>query len=323
MSELSNLLDTFAGRQVLVVGDLMLDDYIFGTASRISPEAPVIVIRQNRTTRVPGGAANVAKNVVALGGGATVIGVVGRDEAGQLLKDALEKLERVTAHTIVDDSRVTTKKTRIVADHSHQVLRIDNESTDEVEGHIADELTSCISRCLRDSDVLILSDYRKGVLSSRIIREAITTAVTLGVPIVANPKPKSANQFGQASVVSLNVSEAMEFLGVAIEAGTSAESAANSLRESIGCESAVITLGEKGMAAATPSSKLSVSAPRVEVYDTAGAGDTVIATLGLCRAKGEINKNCLRLAAEASARVVRHVGVAVLNDQDLAEIRGL
>lgn len=317
------LLDSIKGIRAAVLGDLMLDEYIFGKVSRISPEAPVMVVRQERTSAVPGGAANVAKNIVALGGQVKVIGVVGADDAGLALDKALRALPGTQAVTFKDAGRVTTRKTRVVADHSHQVLRIDNETNEPVVRSIADQIVDATSAALKDCQVLVLSDYLKGVLTPEVAREVIKAANTKGVPVVVNPKPKTAAQYAGSRLVTLNKSEAIELVGQDIGDVEQAKQAAKSARAAIQAETAVVTLGEAGMVAATGSNTFHAVPPRVEVNDPAGAGDTVIAALALCAAKFEMGLESLQLAAEASARVVRHVGVAVPSEADLAEIRGL
>lgn len=320
---LGKLLDSFAGVRATVLGDLMLDEYIFGRASRISPEAPVMVVRQERTNSVPGGAANVAKNVTALGGQVRVIGVVGADDAGQILAAALRALPMTQATVIKDAGRVTTRKTRIVADNSHQVLRVDSESTDPVLRSIADQLVDAVNAALKETDVLILSDYLKGVLTEAVATAVIDAANKRGVPVVVNPKPSSARQYRGSQLVTLNRSEAGELAGREVVGPEDATEAAKSALQEVGTEFVVVTLGGAGLVAASEKASFSAIPPRVEVNDPAGAGDTVIATLALCRAKGPLDQPALQLAAETSARVVRHVGVAVPDERDLLEIRGL
>jgi D-beta-D-heptose 7-phosphate kinase/D-beta-D-heptose 1-phosphate adenosyltransferase len=320
---IGSLLGSFAGVRALVVGDLMLDEYVFGHASRISPEAPVMVVRQDRTKSVPGGAANVAKNIVALGGEVTVVGVVGADESGASLAEAIAQQPRTAAKVVTDPSRATTRKTRIVADHAHQVLRIDHESEEPVSDSVAGQLSRQVESGLEDCQVVVLSDYLKGVLTASLVAGIVASAKSRGVPVVANPKPKSCGHFGGVALVSLNRKEAEEVTGAWIEGLESAAPAAEKARVAIGCDAVLVTLGEAGMVACQEGQSLVAVPPKVEVYDTAGAGDTVIAVIALARAVGPLSQAGLQLAAEASARVVRHVGVAVPDERDLAEIRGL
>lgn len=317
----SELLDAVAGLPVLVVGDLMLDEYVFGHATRISPEAPVMVIRQERIHRLPGGAANVARNVVALGGIATLAGVIGCDEGGDLLEAELRSTGLGGLALIRDKDRSTTRKTRVVADHSHQVLRIDSEHDASIRSEIEEMLIESAVAQLPSRGALILSDYLKGTLTGRVATALIAEARKRNIVTVANPKPRSLAHYAGASLVSLNRQEASEALGArrpisADEAGD----AAKSLRESTGAGAVLITLGEAGMIVAGPET-ISVPAPKVEVYDTAGAGDTVVAAVGLGLASGGFRRAVFELATQAAACVVRHVGVATPSSEDLDQIR--
>lgn len=317
------LLESFAGARATVLGDLMLDEYIFGHVSRVSPEAPVMVVRQERTNAVPGGAANVAKNITALGAQVRVIGVIGADDAGQALANALRALPKTHATVFKDAGRVTTRKTRVVADHSHQVLRIDNETTEPVVRSIADQLVDAVAAAMKDSDVLVLSDYLKGVLTEGVAKAAIDAANAKGVPVVVNPKPASARRYAGATLMTLNRAEAGELTGATVEGQEAGAAAAQRARNELGVKVAVVTLGEAGLVAAADGKTFAATPPRIEVNDPAGAGDTVVATLALCCARGGVDQTGLQLAAETSARVVRHVGVAVPDEKDLAEVRAL
>ncbi len=315
------LLDKFQGMKALVVGDLMLDEYIFGKATRISPEAPVMVIRQQSTKRLPGGAGNVALNLAALGAQVSTVGLVGNDEAAGMLQHALED-GGLKSHTLVSDpSRSTTRKTRIVADHSHQVIRIDAEDDSLATEQIQDKLKQAISAHLESAEVIVLSDYLKGSLPEPVVRFCIETARQHGKTIVANPKPRTARLYKGASLLSLNRIEATEASGeYRMIDDASAEAIASSLRDQYGVDSVLVTLGEAGMVAAGTGT-VRVAAPKVEVYDTAGAGDTVIATVALGTAAIGFDRAVFELAAQTAACVVRHVGVATPSAEDLNSLR--
>lgn len=312
-----NLLSKFSGMRALVVGDLMLDEYIFGHVSRISPEAPVMVVRQERIQQLPGGAANVALNLKALGAEVSVVGLVGADEAGLALDQALSKAGMLS-RLILDAARVTTRKTRIVADHKHQVLRVDHESDDHVSEHMGEVIVDAVLDQARDAEVIVMSDYLKGALPPAVISALIQGLK--GKTLVANPKPASLDFYHGVNLVSLNRLEASGALGWAVETDT-AENAALTLRERLGVESVLITLGEGGMVAASTDGVFRVAAPRVEVYDTAGAGDTVIATVALGLAAVGFEQDVFDLAAQTAASVVRRVGVATPSAEDLNALR--
>ena len=299
----------------------MLDEYIHGRATRISPEAPVMVIRQQSTSSVPGGAANVAQNIRALGAEARTVGVVGADAAG----DALEAALRLSGELglVRDPIRATTRKTRVLADHAHQVLRIDHEGEEPVSAEIEQKLIDSALSHFDGCQVLVLSDYLKGALTERVAQTLISCANGSGVPVVANPKPRSLEQYRGATLVSLNRAEASEVVGRHAEIlNEDALAVAKDICDRFGVGAVLVTLGEGGMAVAGDSSFL-VSAPRVEVYDTAGAGDTVIATVALGLGSGSgVTQPVFELAAQTSASVVRKVGVATPQPEDLAAIRG-
>ncbi len=314
------LLARFQGMNALVVGDLMLDEYIFGRATRISPEAPVMVVRQQQTKNLPGGAANVARNLIALGAKVSMVGVLGCDRSGETLEASLQDQGILTTGIVHEPSRTTTRKTRVVADHSHQVLRIDHEDEGPVSAATDSKLVDQSKAHLDGCDVVVLSDYLKGAVSPRLCEYVIAAANAKGIPVVANPKPRSLSHYKGATLVSLNRLEASDALGIWQGlADENALQAAEDLRNSIGVQTVLITLGEAGMAVFGEGS-LTVPAPRVEVYDTAGAGDTVVATVALGMAAAGFDEEIFRLAAQTAACVVRRVGVATPSKEDLAEI---
>jgi D-beta-D-heptose 7-phosphate kinase/D-beta-D-heptose 1-phosphate adenosyltransferase len=321
--KLSELLDKFAGRRVLVLGDLMLDEYIFGRATRISPEAPVMVVRHMQTSRVPGGAANVARNIIALGGEAHTIGVAGCDEAGNLLENSLIEHGLSGALLVRDPERATTRKTRVLADHTHQVLRIDQEDDMPVSEAVATKILEGAKHALERCDVVVLSDYLKGVLTPEIAGGVLAEAKMLGKPVVVNPKPRTKSLYAGADLISLNRAEATEALGEYRGlVNAEAMQAASRLKTELRATSVLVTLGESGMAASGPSDFF-IDAPKVEVYDTAGAGDTVIATVALGLAAVGYKREIFELAAQTAGSVVRHVGVATPSARDLEQIRAL
>lgn len=311
----------FPNKSSLVVGDLMLDEYIFGSANRISQEAPVIVVKQNRVSSVPGGAANVAMNLMALGAKTGVVGVVGDDKAADDLEDSL-KLSGVGPIQILrDPDRPTTRKTRVVANHSHQVLRIDVEDEVPIGPALEKDLLESVRSSASGRDVLLLSDYQKGAIPGPVIEKIVTLGKELGIPVVANAKPGTAHHYHGADVVSLNRFEASSALGYLKPiTDDMAIDAAKQLRRELEIQTLVITLGASGMVFADDSEAQSVPAIRVEVYDEAGAGDTVIATLALCATCGPLDAEALRLATHTAASVVRKIGVAVPTAEDLQQI---
>lgn len=303
---------------MLVIGDVMLDEYIFGRATRISPEAPVMVLRQERTAAVPGGAANVARNIVAFGASVHLVGLVGDDSGSDRLEQGLAA-ESLTCTLIRDPERVTSRKTRIIADGRHQVVRIDHEDDLPAKGDVQAQIVAAAQQQMADCDVILLSDYTKGCLSPEVVRALMQAAKAAWKPVVVNAKPSSLESYRSASVISLNRSEASAAAGVEVTPDNAAD-VAHQLRDRHRADAMVITLGDAGMEVAGPKA-FRIAAPRVEVADPAGAGDTVIATLALGIGAVGFDPEVFELAAAAAARVVQHVGVVAPSESDLASLR--
>jgi len=301
----------------------MLDEYVFGKVTRISQEAPVMVVQQTSTRSVPGGAANVASNMVALGAKTKIIGVLGTDESGEKLAGHLEAWGIDRANLVRDPSRPTTRKTRVVANHHHQVLRIDQEDEKLIEGEVEELVLQRALAEIDSVDIVLISDYQKGAVTPHIIREIVRVGREKGVPVVANPKPKSVPYYRGASLVSLNQFEAATALGFS---GTftreTAQEAAQKLKDQWEIDRILITLGGNGMAAAGET-QCAVPAMKVDVYDEAGAGDTVIATVALGIGANLFGETLLELAAQTAGSVVQKVGVATPSQEDLARIASL
>lgn len=311
------LLTGFKGQRVVVVGDVMIDEYLYGDATRISPEAPVMVVRHGRTERLPGGAANVARNLQALGASVHLIGVVGDDPGAEMLEACLREQGLDSVTLVKEGGRATTRKVRVLADATHQTLRIDFEDDHPVGAATASEIVDSVRRQTDGAQVLLLSDYVKGALTEEVVQGCIE-AVT--VPVVANAKPESIERYRGIELVSVNRAEATKALGRSKPIERSeAVAAARELRNRYEVGGILLTLGHEGMVA-VGREVVEVPARRVEVYDTAGAGDTVIATVALGIGSAGFRREVFELAAETAACVVRHVGVATPSPRDLAEL---
>lgn len=295
----------------------MLDEYLYGSATRISPEAPVMVVQHQRTESVPGGAANVAKNIVALGGNVSLFGVIGSDKEGARMEQAIQNSGMQNAFLVSDASRPTTVKMRILADSAHQVLRVDKESSEPVSSSVAEKLVEQISGQLDSADGILFSDYLKGTLTKSLVAEIASLARQKGVKLFANPKPHSVQQYRGFDLISLNKKEAEEVLSTR-ELNTSN---LNSLRTDLEAGVLLVTVGGAGMyAVGLGDEPVHIPAEPVAVFDTAGAGDTVIATVSLGLAAGHRSYETFGLAAHTSASVVKKVGVATPTSEDLEEI---
>ncbi|MBI3910432.1 MAG: hypothetical protein HY320_05795 [Armatimonadetes bacterium] len=280
------LLDAFARQRLLVVGDLILDQYIWGVAERISPEAPVMVVEQQRTTYAAGGAANVAANVVAMGGQASLIGVVGKDAMADRLETVLTGAGVADIVLLSAAERPTTVKTRILAG-DRQVLRVDREERQPIDPTAAARLLAEVDARLADTDVLLLSDYSKGVLTANLIERLVEQARARGKPVVANPKPANLPYYSGLDLVSLNQSEAETSTGIRIQGEDDLYRTGLELLRRTEGEAVLVTLGGRGLAVFLRAGTAHhVAAFTQEVFDVCGAGDSVIAAAALARASG-------------------------------------
>ena len=297
--------------RVLVVGDVMLDRYWFGAVERISPEAPVPVVHVERTEERPGGAANVARNVASLGGRASLLSVVGADEAGA----ALERLvagDGIAASLHHDATLPTTVKLRVIG-RQQQLLRIDFETRPSQEV-LAAKLRDFGAR-VRASDVVVLSDYGKGGLAH--IASMIEQAREAGRPILGDPKGDDWAKYRGATLVTPNRAEFREVAGRwSDEAELAAK--AERVRRDLDLEALLVTRSEEGMSLYTDAGALHIPAQAREVYDVSGAGDTVIATIGTLVAAGAPMADAVRIANEAAGVVVGKLGTAVVQPSELA-----
>ncbi|MGC8667944.1 MAG: bifunctional heptose 7-phosphate kinase/heptose 1-phosphate adenyltransferase [Chthonomonadales bacterium] len=306
----------FRGAHVTVLGDLMMDEYLWGRATRISPESPVMVVEVDRETRVPGGAANVVNNLLSLGAHVRVIGVVGNDEAGDALVAALTEKGADTSGIITDPSRPTTRKTRVVA-HNQQVLRVDRERAQPISEGTAEAIHARLNECAA-SPAILISDYNKGVLTASVARAVRHLALRRSILTTANPKPANVHLLEGLDLVSLNRSEAEALKGPGSFARTEALwSSGEDLRCRLGIRTLVVTLGPDGLALFHTSGAEHVPAHPVEVFDVAGAGDTVISTLTLALVCGATLREAAVLANHAASCVVRKVGVATVTPGEL------
>ena len=296
--------------RVLVVGDVMLDRYWFGDVDRISPEAPVPVVKIDRVEERPGGAGNVARNVAALGAKASLLSVVGRDEAGRRLRQLL-KSAHIAASLHNDATVATTVKLRVIG-RRQQLLRADFET---LPGHevLASKLQD-FQRLLKGCDVVILSDYGKGGLAH--IARMIALARRHGKPVLVDPKGEDYSRYRGATLVTPNRAELRAVVG-----GWSSEAAltakAQNLRQRLGFNALLVTRSEEGVTLYRRGQRLHVPAQAREVYDVSGAGDTVIAVIGAMLAAGQGLEEAVRIANRAAGVVVGKFGTAVVHPDEL------
>jgi D-beta-D-heptose 7-phosphate kinase/D-beta-D-heptose 1-phosphate adenosyltransferase len=297
-----------AAPRILLVGDVMLDRYFAGTVDRISPEAPVPVLHVRRSFNRPGGAANVAVNVAAMGGITTVVGAIGDDDAGRCLRAALEQ-DGVDGHEIATTRAIpTTVKTRLLAGHS-QIARFDEEAVlDDADARR--DLLRRITALMADADVAVISDYAKGVCDQPVCRAIIDTARTRRIPVIVDPKGSDFSKYAQATLITPNRAEAVAVVGFPIRGPDDAVKAAHLLRDRFSIESAVITLGEQGMVVVSPEGSAVIPTQAKQVFDVTGAGDSAVATLAVAIGRGMPLREACFLANVAAGLQVSRVGTA-------------
>jgi len=306
------LIEAFRQARVLVIGDIMLDRYIWGDVTRISPEAPVPVVAKVKETRAAGGAANVALNVVSLGGQAELIGVLGSDASGAELREILQQSGLSTDGLVSEAGRRSTVKTRIIA-HSQHLVRLDEESTGSILPETQQVLRDSVRDKLAKCDVVVLSDYAKGVLTDTLVQEVIRLSRAASKPIVVDPKGVHYDRYAGASVVTPNRSEAAKALGLDGPGLHSTSSLGVRLLDALSVDALLITEGEAGMTLfERGKDPIHVSSIARHVYDVSGAGDTVIAAMGLTLSVGGDLLSAATLGNTAAGVGVEQMGTTAV-----------
>lgn len=303
---------------IVVLGDLMLDEFVWGDVTRISPEAPVPVVEIRRESVHLGGAANVLANLVALGAKACVVGVVGKDAAGERLRASLRDASPLQSdeRIVIDENRPSTVKTRIIA-HSQLVVRADRELTTLINGPTEDRIISILKDAMRDADAFVVSDYDKGVVTPRILAEVLPLAYDR-VPVLIDPKLRNLSSYQPATLVTPNHHEALRMTNLEEDSDLGLHRAAQLLRQKLKCDAVLITRGPGGMILVEGDGEpVYVETAAREVYDVTGAGDTVIATLAAAMAAGASMLEAANLANHAAGIVVGKVGTATARPEEL------
>lgn len=309
----------FQEGRVLVIGDCMLDHWIWGTVSRISPEAPIPVVDVERSTYTCGGAANVVHNLCSLGARSGMVGVVGDDDAGSRLRSMLSGQGADVAGLLVDPARPTTTKMRVIA-HSQQVVRADTELRAPLDDAIVQALIDAVGDDLADYQGLLVSDYNKGVVSPSVVRAFVDAARRKGIPVVAGPKPENVGLFQNITVIALNEKEAHAATGTGARSEEGAVLAGRDLLRRMGSAAVLITRGDRGMSLIETGRKPHhVPAHARQVYDVSGAGDTVVSVLTLALVAGATMQEAVQLANYAAAVVVQKVGTATATVEEIVE----
>lgn len=317
------LLSRFPEKHILVLGDLMLDEYLWGEAVRISPEAPVPVVEVKKESLHPGGAANVAANVRTLGGLASLVGIVGEDPPAERLLDLLEGLGIKGDGVVVDRGRPTTVKTRVVAGSQH-VVRFDRERVEEPKEEIVRTLVERVAERLPQADALLISDYAKGVISKALLQSILPLARRKIV--VVDPKVPHFFWYRGVTVIAPNHHEAQAIAGVSFRTDDPTErglkEVGRKLLKRVKARALLVTQGEGGMALFEGDGVLHIPAMAREVYDVTGAGDTVVAALTLALAAGATLREAAILANYAASIVVGKRGTATVTRGELARVLG-
>jgi rfaE bifunctional protein kinase chain/domain/rfaE bifunctional protein nucleotidyltransferase chain/domain len=308
----AGILDSFQGRRVLVLGDIMLDRYWIGSVSRISPEAPVPIINKRNSTLAPGGAGNVAANIASLGGIPILVGTVGDDEAGRELRGILEKRGIDLAHLAIDPARPTTIKTRIIA-QNQQVVRVDDEETQPIGPSLAARVADTVRSLLREVDLLVISDYAKGLILPALAGRVIRLANELHRRVIVDSKAADYSSFKGAYLLTPNRAEAARAAGVSADRPDGVSVAGARLLETLAVAAVLITQSEAGMTL-FEKDREPVHFPTLTrtVYDVTGAGDTVVATISLALAGGASLPVTAQLANLAAGIVVEQFGTSAI-----------
>ncbi len=320
-TKLANIIKKFRNKKIIVIGDIMLDHFIRGSVSRISPEAPVPVVLVKEEHFLAGGAGNVSVNITGLQAKSMLVSVIGEDIFGSTLKKFLKDTKVNTDHVVEDKSRPTTKKTRIIAEHQ-QVVRFDRESKNRINQELSHKCMEHFKKVAKDADGVIISDYGKGMLSNESIKEIIRICNKHKLPVCVDPKTENFRKYKNITCITPNSKEAWEGMSMIPKEG---EEEINELGEKIlktlKADSILITRGPDGMSLFEKGKKgvARIKATAKEVYDVTGAGDSVISVLTLALASGASVKDAAKIANYAGGIVVGKLGTATLSQEELLE----
>lgn len=316
----ADIFQSFTKLNVLIIGDVMLDSYIWGSVERISPEAPVPIINVKKRDHRLGGAANVALNVHALGAKPVLCALIGDDDDGKNLLQRLHEKNLSVDGIIVSTERPTTVKTRIIASHQH-VVRVDDESDKVTSAQEQEQLWKRIEKLLPQSDVVIFEDYDKGVLSAALIEKAVDLALKHNIPTVVDPKKRNFLAYQRVTLFKPNLKELREGLKVEVEAGNQSqvESAVTLLKNKLNAEGVMLTLSEHGVFIDFQQQKIKIPAHAREIADVSGAGDTVVSIAALCVALKLSPELIAELSNLGGGLVCQHVGVVPIDREELIQ----
>ena len=317
---LTDIFTKIKDTKIIVIGDLMLDRYIWGTVGRISPEAPVPVVEvQSESSRL-GGAANVAHNITTLGATAIPIGIVGDDQFGAVVRDFMGQITSTSEGIITDSSRITTVKSRVIA-HGQHVVRTDRESKTPISAKICDRIIEFLETVIDEAHAIIFEDYNKGLITSRLIKKVLALAADKKKPVMVDPKFNHFFDYQGVAVIKPNRREAEEVLGLRMDSEEAVMKVGGKLLERLNCENVLLTLGEDGMYLFQKSGEVThVETKARKVHDVSGAGDTVIGTFAVVIAAGANPQEAATLANYAAGLVCEEVGIVPIYHKKLQEV---
>lgn len=317
IARIDKIISKFKDVKILIVGDIILDEFIWGDTSRISPEAPVPVVLVERESLMPGGAANVASNICALGAKAYLVGAIGRDEHGRRLEKILKEKGVDLEGVISDAERPTTLKTRVVARHQ-QIVRIDREKISHLSEPINKEIIDYVREKIKEVDGVIIEDYGKGVITPRLLKEIVPLAKRHNKVITVDPKEEHISYYKGATAITPNRKEAEAMGGIKAKDDESLNRLGRALLRRLKLKAAVITLGEHGMRVFERGGKIThIPTVAQEVFDVSGAGDTVIAAFTVSLGAGAKMIEAAHISNFAGGIVVGKVGVATTSQAEL------
>jgi len=310
------ILKAFGSKKILVIGDLILDHYIWGRVNRISPEAPVPVVEVSRESFLLGGAANVARNIVSLGGSASVVGIVGQDRPGQRLVSMLEA-EGIPCGGVFETPGPTTIKTRVIA-HNQQIVRFDREDNSSVRGKVFTAVAGYLESVLAGFDAVIISDYKKGMITKKLVELIVRRGSKHSLFVAVDPKVGHFDFYKGVSLITPNLAEASRGAGIEITDDLTLQKAGRKLMKSLHLSAVLITRGEDGMSLFLRDGVTHIPTVARKVFDVTGAGDTVISAITLARAAGASFEDAAEIANHAAGIVVGEVGTAVATQEQIA-----
>lgn len=318
IQQLTRFVDKFSQARIMVIGDFILDQYIWGNVSRISPEAPVPVVDVKRETYVAGGALNAANNIREFAATVYPCGVVGRDLIGRMLYKLIKTQGIEMGGVIIDTDRPTTLKTRVIA-HSQQVVRFDRESKEDVAKKDKKKILEFCRKKMKHVDGVIVEDYGKGVVAPDLLRDIVRLAKDNNAFVAVDPKEKHFKYYKNVTIITPNKKEAFGAVGIALDDKRySIDDVGHMLLKKVGCKAVLMTLGEEGMALYVRNGDIwKIPTAAKEVFEVSGAGDTVIAVLSLALAAGADYQDAALLANLAAGVVVGKVGTATVSKEEL------